>query len=82
VKVLLCSQFYGDGGRVFPAGVCFPIGLAYIASVLDDHDVRVFDANVVEDPPGTLSKLLESDMPDVVGISLRNIDLLIRPGTT
>lgn len=79
MKVLLCSQFYGDGGRVFPAGVCFPTGLAYIASVLDDHDVRVFDANVVEDPPGKLSKLLESDVPDVVGISLRNIDLLDPP---
>lgn len=79
MKVLLCSQFYGDGGRVFPAGICFPIGLAYIASVLDDHDVRVFDANVVDDPPGKLSKLLESDVPDMVGISLRNVDLLDPP---
>jgi len=76
VKVLLCSQFYGDAGRVFPAGICFPTGLAYIASVLGDHDLRVFDANVVSDPLGKLSKLLESDTPDVVGVSLRNIDLL------
>jgi anaerobic magnesium-protoporphyrin IX monomethyl ester cyclase len=79
VKVLLCSSFYGDGGRVFPAGIVFPTGLAYIASVLDNHDVRVFDANVVTDAAGKLSKLLESDMPDVVGVSLRNIDLLDPP---
>ncbi len=47
--------------------------------MLGEHDVRVFDANVIEDPLGKLSKLLESDMPDVVGISLRNIDLLNPP---
>jgi radical SAM superfamily enzyme YgiQ (UPF0313 family) len=81
MKVLLCSQYYGNEGPVFPAGICFPIGLAYIASMLDDHDLRIFDANVVEDPLGRLSKLLESDEPDVVGLSLRNIDLLFPPRT-
>ena len=81
MKVLLCSQYYGDEGLVFPAGICFPLGLAYIASMLKEHDVRVFDANIAKNPRGELSELLSSHEPDVVGISLRNIDLLNPPRT-
>ena len=44
--------------------------------MLDDHDVTVWDANVGEDPLTELSKLLDRDEPDFVGVSLRNIDLL------
>ena len=79
MKVLLCSQIHGPKGLAFASGICFPIGLAYIASMLKDHDVTIFDSNVEEKPLEKLSKLLNNEEPEVVGISLRNIDLLNPP---
>jgi radical SAM superfamily enzyme YgiQ (UPF0313 family) len=79
MKVLLCTQHHGINGLVFPSGIVFPLGLAYVASMLKEHDVRILDTNVVKDPMGELAKLLNDYEPDVVGISLRNIDLLNPP---
>ena len=79
MKVLLCSQYHGPNSQVFASGICFPIGLAYVASVLKDHEVTVFDANIVGNPLEKLSRLLDDEEPDLVGISLRNIDLLNPP---
>jgi anaerobic magnesium-protoporphyrin IX monomethyl ester cyclase len=79
MKVLLCSQYHGPEGKVFASGICFPIGLAYVASMLRDHEVVVFDANIGENPLEELSRLLVDEEPDLVGISLRNIDLLNPP---
>ena len=47
--------------------------------MLKDHEVTIFDANLAEKPLEKLSKLLDSEEPEVVGISLRNIDLLNPP---
>lgn len=52
----------------------FPIGICSIASALRDHDVRVYDPNVSADPYGGLKEVLSGFSPEVVGISLRNID--------
>lgn len=79
MKVLLCNQYHGPNGLVFPSGIVFPLGLAYIASVLNEHEVKILDTNVTRDPLEKLSKLLIDEKPDVVGISLRNIDLLNPP---
>ena len=57
MKVLLCSQYHGIGGLIFPSGIVFPLGLAYVASMLREHDVRVLDTNIVKDPMGELAKL-------------------------
>jgi radical SAM superfamily enzyme YgiQ (UPF0313 family) len=54
----------------------FPLGVAYIASMLKGHEVTVFDANVTRDPLGVLSRRLRAEQPDVVGISLRNMESL------
>ncbi len=54
----------------------FPVGLARIASVIrGDHDVAVFDPNIAGHRARTaLAEKLSSFDPDVVGVSLRNID--------
>jgi radical SAM superfamily enzyme YgiQ (UPF0313 family) len=56
----------------------FPLGVAYIASMLKGHEVAVFDANVSRDPLGVLYKRLRAEQPEVVGISLRNMEALNR----
>jgi 5-methoxybenzimidazole methyltransferase len=52
----------------------YPLGLAYLKSALDDHDVDAIDLNVSKNPFQELIKRLLQFTPHVVGISLRNID--------
>ena len=72
-KILLVQQYLGDNNEVGPV---FPIGLAYIATAIaqTDWNVRVLDMNIYDNPYETLSETLESYQPDVIGLSLRNID--------
>jgi radical SAM superfamily enzyme YgiQ (UPF0313 family) len=72
-KILLLQQFLGDNNEVGPI---FPIGLAYLATAIreTDWEVRVLDMNVSERPYDELKDTLLTYSPDVVGISLRNID--------
>ena len=79
MKILLCSQYHGPKGLAFASGICFPIGLAYVASMLEDHEVKIFDTNLAENPLEKLSRIVENEEPELVGISLRNIDLLNPP---
>jgi len=52
----------------------YPLGLDYVARALDDrHDVQVIDLNAV-DGHATLAAVLQDTPPDIVGISIRNID--------
>ena len=74
MRIFLCTQYYG-ADSVFHSGArVFPLGVAYIASMLKGHEVTVFDANVTSDPLGVLSSRLSAEQPEVVGISLRNMD--------
>lgn len=53
----------------------FPIGLSYVASALKaHHEVHCWDPNVSDNPLTELPRLLEKVDPQVVGVSLRNID--------
>ena len=72
-KVLLVQQFLGDNHEVGPV---FPIGLSYLATYINQTDwsVRVFDMNIYDDPYRELLDTLASFRPDVIGLSLRNID--------
>ena len=75
MKVLLCQSYLGPGT---PEPLVFPIGLAYLASSLNDnYEVQVWDSNTSEDPVKDLSSILENFKPDIVGVSLRNIDSVI-----
>jgi len=69
MKILLVQSFLGSGEPSV-----FPLGLACLASSLPGHTVRVFDTNVGQRPYGELGKIIATFAPDVVGISLRNID--------
>lgn len=55
----------------------FPIGLSYIATALQKHEVRIFDPNVTENHLVELEKTVSDLRPDVVGLSLRNIRLYL-----
>lgn len=53
-----------------------PLGAALVAGAARDagHEVRMFDACFVDDPYSELSSAIQSFEPDVVGLSIRNID--------
>jgi len=71
MRVLLVQSYYGRHGA---DGVIFPIGLCYIASALKEHQVEILDLNTSDEPFRMLTGKLRSYNPEVVGISLRNID--------
>ena len=56
-----------------------PIGLSYVATATRaaGHDVRFVDLMVSRDPHGDLRRALGEFKPDVVGISVRNIDNVV-----
>jgi len=69
MKVLLIQAYLG--GNEAPV---FPLGLACIAASIPDHTTQLFDPNTVSDPFTALEKQCRKYTPDIVGISLRNID--------
>lgn len=72
MKILLLQSYLGRQEDV----VVYPLGLANIATAISNrgHDVQMFDPNVLAHPYEDLQEYLRRFTPDVVGISLRNID--------
>ena len=72
-SILLVQQYLGKNNEVGPI---FPIGLAYLATAIQhtNWEIKVLDMNVCENPYETLSKTMESYVPTVVALSIRNID--------
>ena len=67
MKILLI-QLYDENVPVYP------IGLAYIATALNGHDVKVFDQNTCRGNPFSETEQIVNEFcPDVVGFSLRNL---------
>jgi radical SAM superfamily enzyme YgiQ (UPF0313 family) len=66
----------------FPEPV-FPLGAAYVAGALEahGHDVRLFDAGLARRPLPALRRAVAEHAPDVVGLSLRNVDNAAYPHT-
>lgn len=62
----------------FSSEKVYPIGIVSLAKGLVDsgHEVSIVDMNVYKDPFGTLRERLLAFIPDVVCLSLRNIDPL------
>jgi anaerobic magnesium-protoporphyrin IX monomethyl ester cyclase len=69
LKIFLLQSYLGRSEKPI-----YPLGLAYLAACLKDHEVQAFDPNVSSDPYGEIAHRLNSFQPDVVGISLRNVD--------
>ncbi len=72
MRVLLVQSNLGDK-RMMPV---YPLGLAYIGTSLLEHghETRIVDPNIAADPMRSLERELKDYCPDLVGISLRNID--------
>ena len=53
-----------------------PIGLAYLAASVDEsrHEMRVLDLMFSEDGPGDVEGAMREFVPDLVGLSIRNLD--------
>jgi anaerobic magnesium-protoporphyrin IX monomethyl ester cyclase len=52
----------------------YPIGLAYLAGSTGSHEYSAIDLSIVKNPGGALKLELERVKPDVVAVSVRNID--------
>lgn len=74
VRVLL---IYSNRSRIIEPVP--PIGLSYVATATRKagHEVRFLDMMVSHNPTGELEKALADFDPEVVGISIRNIDTVI-----
>lgn len=57
-----------------------PIGLSYVATATRaaGHEVRLLDLAFADDLPGELGRAIDSFVPEVVGLSIRNIDNVIQ----
>ena len=72
MKILLVQSHSGRAESL----LLFPIGLCYIGTVLTKHNVEILDLNVwdVSLAYEILRKKISEFSPDIVGISIRNID--------
>jgi radical SAM superfamily enzyme YgiQ (UPF0313 family) len=79
MKILLISV--NRESMPFPV---FPLGLAYIAKALRDkgHQVGVMDLCFSKEVTGDVETALHCLQPDLIGISLRNLDNLTYPTST
>jgi len=69
MKLLLVQSYLGGNEPL-----AFPLGLACIAAQLNGHMVRGFDANTSTHPFDELKEIIKDFSPEVIGLSLRNID--------
>ena len=66
MRILLVQSWLGgDGPPVYPVG---------LAASLPGHDVSCFDPNVAAEPLAGLAARVREFSPELVGVSLRNID--------
>lgn len=71
MKILLVQSYLGGNEPLV-----YPIGLACLTAALREHryEVSLFDMNRSARPFEELREIIAGGQPDVVGISLRNID--------
>lgn len=75
-KILLIQAISMEGmdiERVYPIGV---VTLGSIIEASGRYTVSIFDMNMVVDPYGDLIRTIKEEAPDILGISLRNLDPL------
>ncbi|MEW6066924.1 MAG: radical SAM protein [Nitrospirota bacterium] len=74
MKILLIQAY-----TVLDEPPIFPLGLAYLAAMLTEHEIKVFDMNIVEEPLPKIETMIKDFSPDVIGYSMRNMKLVM-PG--
>lgn len=75
-KILLVQAISMEGidiERVYPIGI---VTLASIINRSGKYEVSILDMNMAKDAYGELRSRIEKFSPDIVGISLRNLDPL------
>ncbi len=73
MKILLVQSFLGGFQPVV-----YPLGLTYLTAALSGHEVHILDLNVVDEPYQELPRRIGELAPDLIGLSLRNIDNQMR----
>lgn len=71
MRVLLTQGYLGGKCK---EQASFPLGLVYLANSLRSHECTLFDPNVVKRPFVEMEKTIQKTDPEIVGLSLRNID--------
>lgn len=72
MRILLMPSYLGDDCK---EPIVFPLGLAYVASMIDDsHELMGWDPNLEQHAMNKLKNVLESINPDAVCVSFRNVD--------
>ncbi len=69
MKIFLVQSYLGG-----KEPLVFPLGLSCLKACISGHEVFGFDLNTTTNPFEKLKETLDKFQPDVVGISLRNID--------
>lgn len=69
MKIFLIQSFLGKEDLPI-----YPLGLVRLASCISGHEVRICDLNLYKDPEAVLEKEILEYQPDLIGVSLRNID--------
>jgi len=69
MKILLIQSFLGRKEKPI-----YPLGLAYLAAHLKHHTIKAIDPNVRGRPMEEIAETIKSFHPEVIGISLRNLD--------
>jgi anaerobic magnesium-protoporphyrin IX monomethyl ester cyclase len=72
-SILLIQQYLKNSSEIGPI---FPLGLSYIATALKKEGIitTVIDLNLFNTPYLILKEVLSDTKPELIGISLRNID--------
>ncbi|MGL4606480.1 MAG: B12 lower ligand biosynthesis radical SAM protein BzaD [Eubacteriaceae bacterium] len=76
MKILLIQALSMEGIDIERV---YPIGIVVLASQIKretNHNLKIFDMNMSLNPYGELIHLLKDFSPDLIGVSLRNIDPL------
>ncbi|MBN1880583.1 MAG: radical SAM protein [Deltaproteobacteria bacterium] len=76
MKVLIISA-----NRELVPDPVFPLGAAYVAAAVRDagHQVKILDALVHDNPEAAVKQAVSDFSPDVVGVSIRNVDNVAYP---
>lgn len=76
LRILLVQSPTGRGDAPI-----YPVGLAYLAGRLAGHQLSGLDLSLHDDPASALTGRIGSFSPDIVAVSLRNIDDSAYPDT-
>ncbi|MBL7190794.1 cobalamin-dependent protein [bacterium] len=69
MRILLVQSYLGRKEKPI-----YPIGLALLSSLLKEHEVKTVDPNIFNDPLGELRTFAREFKPQMLGVSLRNVD--------